>query len=76
MMRTWKTCLRWGALIAGVGLVIAVVVAAGLLTGFMIPPVWAPGLWRVPFGLLTLASLCVVAGLVLLIIAVNLRAKR
>ncbi len=76
MMRTKNTHLRWGMFIAVGGFIISMVVTAGLLTGFMVPLVLSPELWRIPLGLLIISCLCMVATVVLLAIGLTSRTKK
>ena len=75
-MRTQKTYFWWAVYLAGGGLLISLVVTAGLLTGFIIPLALAPGLWLIPFGLLASSLLCMVASMALLVKGLTLRTKK
>jgi hypothetical protein len=71
-----KIYLLWGIFIAGGGFIISLIVTAGLLTGFMVPLVLSPELWRIPFGLLVISGLCIVVSVALLVIGLTLRTMK
>lgn len=76
MMRSTRTYLRWGIFVAGSGFVISMVVTIGLLTGFMVPLILSSRLWCIPFGLLIISSLCIVASIALLVIGLTFRIRK
>jgi hypothetical protein len=71
-----KTYLLWGIFIGGGGLLISLIVTAGLLNGFMIPLILSPVLWFIPLVMLAVSGLCIAASIVLMILALTSKAKR
>ena len=75
-MRNPKTVLLWGLVATGAGLLFGLVSTARLLTLLMVQSVVPPTFWRLPLVLLIVSCLCIVASIVLMIIALTSKAKR
>ena len=75
-MRKPKAYLLSGIIIAGVGLLISLVATGRLLTWLTVQSVVAPTFWHMPLALLIVSGLCIVASIVLMIVALTSQAKR
>ena len=75
-MRNTKTLLLWGLAAAGAGLLFSLVSTARLLTWLMIQSYVPPTFWHLPLVLLIVSGICVVAGIVLMVLALTSRAKK
>lgn len=60
-MRIRETYFWWAMYLAGAGLIISLIVTIGLITGFMVPLILPPVLWRIPLAMLVISGLCIVA---------------
>ena len=75
-MRNPKTLLLWGVVAAGAGLLISLVSTARLLTLLMVQSIVPPTFWQLPLVLLIVSGICVVAGIVLVVLALTSGAKQ
>ncbi len=75
-MRRRKIYLYWGIFLAGGGLIISLVVMAGLMTGFVTHLLLSPVLWRVPFALLVVSGLFIVASVVMLVMGLTMKTEK
>jgi hypothetical protein len=75
-MRNPKTYLLWAIVIAGAGFLISLVSTAQLLSWFVVQAFVPPTFWRMPLVLLIVSCLCVVAGIVLMVMALILKHKK
>jgi len=75
-MRNPKTLLLWGLVAAGAGLLFSLVSTARLLTWLMVQSYVPPTFWRLPLVILIISSLCIVASIVLMVLALTARDKK
>ena len=75
-MKKRKTFLYSGIFLAGGGLLISLLVMVGLMTGFVKLMLVSPVLWRLPFGLMIVSGLFVVASVVMLVLGLTIKAEK
>jgi uncharacterized integral membrane protein len=75
-MRNPRTYLKWGLVAAGAGLLLSLVSTARLLTWLIVQSYVPPTFWHIPLVLLIVSGICVVAGIVLMVLALTSKAKQ
>lgn len=75
-MRNPKTYLLWAIVIAGAGFLISLASTARLLSWLIVQSFVPPTFWRIPLVLLIVSCLCIVASIVLVVIALISRTKK
>jgi len=74
VMRTSRTYLLWGIFIAGAGFLISLAATARLLALLIVQSVVPPTFWHMPLVLLVVSCLCIVASIVLMVLALTSKA--
>ena len=75
-MRKRKAYLYCGVFFAGGGLIISVAVMVALMTGVVTHLLLSPALWRIPFALLIISGLFIVASIVMLVMGLTMRTEK
>jgi len=75
-MRNRKVLLLWGIVAAGAGLLLSLVSTARLLIWLTVQSVIPATFWHIPLVLLIISGICVMAGIILMVFALTLKANK